>query len=303
MISYAQNFEDIVLNRVFRKQDSGFYIDVGAMDPEEGSITKAFYDRGWRGINIEPDTRFHTKLCANRVRDINLNVAVGDVSETRRFFAFEDQGISTFSERFRDYFVERGRPFKETVCSVTTLAEICHAYVGEPIDFLKIDAEGWEGAVLRGADWTNFRPHVLLLEATEPYSHKPLWAEWEPFLLEKCGYIFVYFDGLNRFYVREENQELSEHFAFPVNVLDEFQLSATVRAEERATQAQQLLCEQQVETRELKDELAQAQAQLHDSEAETVRLKNRLAAVQGELLEMKLWVGRLSEEVAAAKVR
>ena len=32
----------------------GVYVDVGANDAINGSVTKALYLKGWRGINIEP---------------------------------------------------------------------------------------------------------------------------------------------------------------------------------------------------------------------------------------------------------
>lgn len=53
-ISYAQNFEDVRLWRVLKQFEHGFYIDVGANDPRHHSVTKAFYDHGWQGINVEP---------------------------------------------------------------------------------------------------------------------------------------------------------------------------------------------------------------------------------------------------------
>jgi hypothetical protein len=53
-ISYAQNNEDVLLWRALGHVQDGFYIDVGASDPVEHSVTRAFYDAGWRGINIEP---------------------------------------------------------------------------------------------------------------------------------------------------------------------------------------------------------------------------------------------------------
>ena len=108
VISYAQNFEDVMLNRVFADQTTGFYIDVGAMDPVLDSVTKTFYDRGWTGINIEPDARSFASVAAARERDINLNVAVGDKPEVRSFYNFDTEGISTFHEMSRDSFVERG---------------------------------------------------------------------------------------------------------------------------------------------------------------------------------------------------
>ena len=43
-ISYAQNFEDVILWRALNHVENGFYVDVGAMDPTEHSVTKAFYN-------------------------------------------------------------------------------------------------------------------------------------------------------------------------------------------------------------------------------------------------------------------
>ena len=85
-ISYAQNMEDVLLWRCFKDLENGTYIDVGANDPSEDSVTKAFYDRGWSGINIEPIQRHHDDLTAQRPRDINLRVAAVRVRYIRSFF-------------------------------------------------------------------------------------------------------------------------------------------------------------------------------------------------------------------------
>ena len=53
-ISFAQNLEDVVLHRALMGVTHGFYVDVGANSPDEQSVTRAFYERGWHGINIEP---------------------------------------------------------------------------------------------------------------------------------------------------------------------------------------------------------------------------------------------------------
>ena len=65
-ISYAQNFEDVLLNRVFRDRLDGSYIDIGALHPTIDSVTKAFYDRGWSGINIEPIKAYHDAICQSK---------------------------------------------------------------------------------------------------------------------------------------------------------------------------------------------------------------------------------------------
>jgi hypothetical protein len=62
IISYAQNREDILLWRALRDLADGFYIDVGAEDPTQNSVTRAFYERGWHGINVEPVPGHFDKL-------------------------------------------------------------------------------------------------------------------------------------------------------------------------------------------------------------------------------------------------
>ncbi|MGB6976482.1 MAG: FkbM family methyltransferase, partial [Gammaproteobacteria bacterium] len=87
MISYAQNGEDVLIRRLFPDKKDGFYIDVGAYHPTIDSVTKYFYEKGWRGINIEPIESIYHLLEQERPRDINLNVAVSDTA-----------GVATFHE-------------------------------------------------------------------------------------------------------------------------------------------------------------------------------------------------------------
>src|SRR5690242_18697804 len=94
-ISYAQNFEDVMLWRALKDVEHGFYIDVGAAHPDDYSVTRAFYDRGWRGINIEPSDRI-VRLAGARPRDVNIHAAIGREADRRAFFVVADnQDIST----------------------------------------------------------------------------------------------------------------------------------------------------------------------------------------------------------------
>ena len=83
IISYAQNREDILLWRALRDLRKGFYIDVGAEDPTQDSVTRAFYERGWQGINVEPVQGHFDKLCTERPRDLTLQVAIGSGTRAR----------------------------------------------------------------------------------------------------------------------------------------------------------------------------------------------------------------------------
>ena len=77
-ISYSQHLEDLVLYSIFYDVKNGFYIDVGAHDPNIISVTKAFYLLGWYGINIEPLPEKYKALKNSRKRDINLNLGIGE---------------------------------------------------------------------------------------------------------------------------------------------------------------------------------------------------------------------------------
>ncbi|MDJ0718328.1 MAG: FkbM family methyltransferase [Prochloraceae cyanobacterium] len=221
-ISYAQNFEDVMLNRIFKDKESGFYIDIGAHHPVYDSVTKSFYDRGWQGINIEPVKEFFTLLQQERDRDINLNIAIGESRSNLEFFELEGSGFSTLDgETAMKLAEERGLKLSQYQVPVRTLADVCREHLNSQIDFLKIDVEGWEEKVILGNDWEAFRPTIIILEATLPGS--PIRKENNICnFLEQKGYQRVYFDGLNDYYLAEEASSLATHLDTPPNVFDNF---------------------------------------------------------------------------------
>jgi len=231
-ISYAQNYEDVMLARALRKVEHGFYIDVGAQDPVDDSVTKAFYEMGWHGINIEPVTHWFRRVEADRPRDINLQLAVSDRPGTLHLFEVVGSGLSTTTPAFAQQHALDGHQIHESDVRCVTLDSICETQKVDTVHFLKIDCEGSEAAALRGLSLQHVRPWIILLEATEPNSQKPAYEEWEPSLVGR-GYHFVYADGLNRFYVADEHAELDAAFSFPPNVFDSF-----VRAAEAAARSQ-----------------------------------------------------------------
>ena len=229
-VSYAQNYEDVMLARAFGSVEDGFYIDVGAQDPDEDSVTKHFYDLGWRGMNFEPSERYHARLEAVRPRDVNLRCAVGDRPGSVTFYEADGTGLSTIVEAVSAATSEACTPH---IVPMTTLDAACAAYGITTVHFLKIDVEGGEELVLRGTGFEAVRPWIVLLEATHPNSPEPYYAHWEPLLTEH-GYRFVYADGLNRFYLADEHADLAHHFEVPPNHFDHFVRASEIRADERA---------------------------------------------------------------------
>ena len=221
-VSYAQNFEDVMLWRALRHVTDGFYIDAGAAEPELESVTAAFYERGWCGINIEPAPAPFGRLAETRTRDVNLNVALGAVNGEQSFLLVDGgNGLSTLCPERRTALEEEGWAIEEVRVPVRRLADLCREHVRGPVHFLKIDVEGAERAVLEGAELDVWRPWIVVVEATRPRTPEPNFAGWEELLLG-ARYRMVYADGLNRFYLAEEHPELAAAFASPPNVFDAF---------------------------------------------------------------------------------
>lgn len=219
-VSYAQNYEDVVLVRVLADVAQGRYIDVGAHDPRVDSVTCVFYERGWRGINIEPVQHWHQRLLAARPEDLNLRLAAGDHAGMLRLYEVVGTGLSTVRADLAARHRASGLPVREWDVAVQTLDAICAGAGPGEVHFLKIDAEGAEPEVLRGFSFLLLRPWVVLVEATEPNSRVPACAAWEPALLGH-DYDLAYEDGINRFYLAREHADLAGRFG-PPTVLDDF---------------------------------------------------------------------------------
>lgn len=218
-VSYAQNLEDIVLWRGLRHVERGCYIDVGACDPRNESVSRGFYERGWRGVHFEPNPMFAERLRQDRPDEAVHEMAVSDAEGTLRFAMMHDVGMSTGASEYLDEYRAAGRVAEEREVAMTTLAKACAGLAGRDVHWMKIDVEGMEERVLRGWDPRTLRPWIVVVEATRPITAEPAHDAWEGLLVD-ARYRFVLFDGLNRFYVAEEHPELMAPLAVSANIHD-----------------------------------------------------------------------------------
>ncbi|WP_210334178.1 FkbM family methyltransferase [Rhizobium lusitanum] len=222
--SYAQNFEDVVLWRALKHVENGFYIDIGAQDPVVYSVSRAFYENGWRGIHAEATTYYAEQLRRDRPDELVVQAAIGTGDGPLRFFEIPETGLNTSSYDIAMKHQAAGHRVIETEVQLIPLSAVLARAGGREVHWLKVDVEGMEASVVDSWASSPIRPWIVVLESTLPNSQETNYEVWEPKLLS-LGYRFVYFDGLSRFYVSERHPELLQSFGPGPNVFDDSALS------------------------------------------------------------------------------
>jgi FkbM family methyltransferase len=226
--SYAQNFEDVTLWRALGHITNGFYIDIGANDPEKDSINKSFHDHGWRGLHIDAACDWASRLLAQRAPETVIHAVVGAEHGVKDFYHIPDTGISTANLTVAAMLREKGHEnIHRKVLSLTLddLLSYASNIGAKDVHWMNIDVEGSEGDIIRS--WRNDtlpRPWIILVESVVPTSQVMTFQTWEEALLRK-EYIFAYSDRLTRFYVAKEHAHLAHQLSHPPSVFDNFDVS------------------------------------------------------------------------------
>lgn len=231
MYTYAKNFEDVMLSRLFEGKSDGFYIDVGAHDPDFLSTTKHFYEMGWSGINVASLHHKYVAFEQKRPRDINIHATIGDRQGKKWISRVVDgSSLSTTNKNRRVELQSSSRELRDEEVKVVTLNSLLSDYQIKEIDFLKVDVEGDEARVLESIDLSQHRPIVIVVGSVRPLNAFPGWHAYDPVALESSqewpqnvlssGYIDAYFDGLNKFFIRDDCRHLIKRVQVPPGVFD-----------------------------------------------------------------------------------
>lgn len=286
-LTYAQNREDRILKGFFADVSDGFYVDVGANHPRHDSVTRIFYEEGWRGINIEPNKHLYELLVKDRPEDINLQLGVSDKNGSLTFREYPDgDGLSTFSKEMQTHY-ERAKDavtkkHKDYEVEVTTLKNIFEQQKVNRIDFMKVDVEGYEYEVLAGNDWEKYRPQILCIESNH------IEHDWRP-LLSKHGYRLVFFDGINDYYVAKESSALAEKFSYPQALLARpaipyLYAESKQLADWQIDQLKQKITRHELVEQNLKDQIYQLNVQIQNQRRLRSLLKQLVSAINRIIL-------------------
>jgi FkbM family methyltransferase len=193
-LSFSQEGEDLILNRLFEARQRGFYVDVGAHHPYRFSNTFLFYLRGWSGLNIDPLPGTAALWARRRPDDLVAEVGIGDRAESRAYFVFDDPALNTF-DATRAAELRRSSPYRQQSVreiAVRPLRDVLDEYVppDTKIDFLSIDVEGLESEVFSTMDFERYRPDAICFERLNREPGTRLVGGTIGPMLDKHGFVF-----------------------------------------------------------------------------------------------------------------
>lgn len=186
--SFSQHGEDWRISHYLKDIHKGVYVDVGCFHPRKFSTTKFLYDRGWSGINIDTSPFKIGLFNFDRKRDINLCVAVGDAEGEATLYKFGNLSpLDTLDqETAKEWVKEFGKPYETSKIPCRPLNNILADQNIEYIDYLNIDVEGFEDAVLSGFDIDKYQPKVVTIEVHGDFDAVIASSPYQVFL--KHGY-------------------------------------------------------------------------------------------------------------------
>lgn len=196
--SWSQKGEDLLVQSHFDRLGlgTGTYLDIGCFHPTWISNTHLLHRRGWRGFAIDIDQyKLDSMKFARRDRvECILGAVCGACEDgaTAAVYKF-DRGLSDIdtldlasAEKYRAEGAGEFRREEVALIDINRLmARIPH------VDFLNIDIEGVDEAVIVALDLARFRPAVVLFEDNDTWGGAPAVRA----KLEAAGYERLFVSG------------------------------------------------------------------------------------------------------------
>lgn len=206
-VHWGQCAEDAILRSLFRNVDfAGTYVDVGAHHPTALSNTCFFYNRGWRGINIDASQESIALFDQYRPHDVNLNVGIGSQGGNLEFHRFECSLFDTFDSDMAHKWSKYSNKVRIEVVKCYPLSYILQKYLpdGSEIDLLSIDVEGLEIDVINSNNWDRYRPKIIVVEQLERGSLATQSESVLTKMLANLRYVSVAIAGHSQYFMRDD---------------------------------------------------------------------------------------------------
>lgn len=156
---------DIILEKIFKNQDKGIYIDVGCQHPIKNNNTYLLYKKGWEGINVDLNKDNIDLFNASRSKDNNFNKALSsDVNDVDLYFYHKKSPINTINKRTSEFQKAKVSSIKKIKTDTLDNIILNTKYKNSSFDLLSIDVEGHELEVLKGFNLVKFSPNVIVVE-------------------------------------------------------------------------------------------------------------------------------------------
>jgi FkbM family methyltransferase len=192
--SYAQLGEDLIIDGLVQwmKIPRPYYLDLGAHHPTLLSNTYYFYLRGAHGVCAEPDPFLCRRFRRKRPRDTVLNVGVGTGPETvADFYVMMSRGLNTFSREEAKALENAGEGIVEVLkIPLVNVNDLIAKHCQRCPEFVSVDVEGLDFALLQSFDFGRYRPEVFCVE-TMSYSTTRKEVEVVDFMRAKDYVVFA----------------------------------------------------------------------------------------------------------------
>ena len=166
-ISNSAFGEEILVNRILQKYNTGFYVDVGAYNPKVGSLTHQLYKRGWKGINIDFSEENIKLFNLFRKRDLSIRIAISDKESVKNSYIFDpSSGTNTLEKDYAEGWSKNfGKNYKVKKIECRTLTSILNQHnVKKDFEFLNVDVESHDLNVLKGLNLDIYKPKLITCE-------------------------------------------------------------------------------------------------------------------------------------------
>lgn len=159
--SFSQDYEDLVVEKIFGKKYIGRYFEIGAYHPIRLSNTYRFYKKGWKGSVVEPRVEVKKLFKRWRKRDEFISAGVNDKKTVLNYYQFLIPAINTFSKSESEKRIREGHKLiRINKIKTVNIKNI----IKQRIDFLSIDTEGMDEIILKNWPWKKYQPQVICVE-------------------------------------------------------------------------------------------------------------------------------------------